>query len=348
MIVKRSVNSFKTLIFGQLISSRTYPLKRLQQRDMDYYSFGMIMPERSYSATTKGYRFGFQGQEGDNEINGEGNSYVFKYRIHDARLGRLMSVDPLSREYPWNSCYAFAEGDMIRSIDLEGLEKYMVTFRSFIPTAKLTNPQAIVSNSKTFKGDNRTNFDVNSTAYRSEQKVSVDFDLGQIRAHNNTGSGTTGYDSDGNVVETSESQKAGTIKHTKGFNSNSASVTLYFNLSIDNKLVPAAPSIDATLKLTITPYKNEDGTDAYKYSLKGQVDGFPAYELFVTDITDGKSESNLIFNQDPIESKQTPFSLFGDGEFEYDYEGDSDTEQIGTKKAAKVDFDKVKNTPEKP
>ena len=37
-----------------------------------------------------------------------------------------MSVDPLSKEYPWNSTYAYAENDVIRSIDLDGLEKVII------------------------------------------------------------------------------------------------------------------------------------------------------------------------------------------------------------------------------
>jgi RHS repeat-associated protein len=45
---------------------------------------------------TAGYRFAFNGQENDNEIKGEGNSISYEYRIHDARLGRFMSVDPLN------------------------------------------------------------------------------------------------------------------------------------------------------------------------------------------------------------------------------------------------------------
>ncbi|MEM9981106.1 MAG: hypothetical protein AAF734_01340 [Bacteroidota bacterium] len=37
---------------------------------------------------------------------------------------RFLSVDPLARDFAWNSVYAFAENDVIRSIDLEGLERY--------------------------------------------------------------------------------------------------------------------------------------------------------------------------------------------------------------------------------
>ena len=35
-------------------------------------------------------------------------------------------MDPLAPSYPWNSTYAFAEGDVIRSVDLDGLEKKIV------------------------------------------------------------------------------------------------------------------------------------------------------------------------------------------------------------------------------
>ncbi|HPB02368.1 MAG TPA: RHS repeat-associated core domain-containing protein, partial [Bacteroidales bacterium] len=69
------------------------------------------------------YRFGFNGQEADNEIKGTGNSLEFKFRIYDSRLGKFLSIDPLFKEYPWNSTYAFAENDVIRCMDLEGKEK---------------------------------------------------------------------------------------------------------------------------------------------------------------------------------------------------------------------------------
>ena len=33
------------------------------------------------------YRYGFQGQEKDDEIKGEGDSVNYKYRMHDQRIG---------------------------------------------------------------------------------------------------------------------------------------------------------------------------------------------------------------------------------------------------------------------
>jgi hypothetical protein len=44
------------------------------------------------------------------------------YRIHDPRLGRFLSIDPLFRSFPWNSPYAFAENRVIDGRDLEGRE----------------------------------------------------------------------------------------------------------------------------------------------------------------------------------------------------------------------------------
>jgi RHS repeat-associated protein len=69
------------------------------------------------------YRFTFQGQEHDDELNGStGTSYAFEYRIHDPRIGRFMSIDPLAFKFPWNSPYAFAENKVIQYVELEGLE----------------------------------------------------------------------------------------------------------------------------------------------------------------------------------------------------------------------------------
>jgi len=70
----------------------------------------------------RSYRYGFQGQDRDDEVKGAGNSINFKYRMHDPRLGRFFAIDPLFKEYPWNSPYAFSENRVIDRIELEGLE----------------------------------------------------------------------------------------------------------------------------------------------------------------------------------------------------------------------------------
>ncbi|MEO8932892.1 MAG: RHS repeat-associated core domain-containing protein [Xanthomarina sp.] len=86
----------------------------------DYYPFGMLLPKRHGSSDS--YRYGFQGQEKDDEVKGEGNSLNYKYRMHDPRIGRFFTTDPLESSYPWNSPYAFSENRVIDGVELEGLE----------------------------------------------------------------------------------------------------------------------------------------------------------------------------------------------------------------------------------
>ena len=74
------------------------------------------------STNIGGYRYFFDGQEVDNEVFGENSLFAFEYRMHDARLSRFWSVDPLAAKYPWNSTYAFAENRVIDGRELEGLE----------------------------------------------------------------------------------------------------------------------------------------------------------------------------------------------------------------------------------
>ena len=59
----------------------------------DYSPFGMLLPNRHESINA--YRYGFQGQEKDDEIAGEGNSYTAEYWQYDSRLGRRWNIDPV-------------------------------------------------------------------------------------------------------------------------------------------------------------------------------------------------------------------------------------------------------------
>ena len=80
----------------------------------------MGIKEREWSDSSFGYRYGFNGQEGDDEVAGEGNSYDFGARIYDSRLGRWMSVDPLMKKYPSLSAYSFVGNCPILFIDPDG------------------------------------------------------------------------------------------------------------------------------------------------------------------------------------------------------------------------------------
>ena len=131
----------------------------------DYYPFGS---PRSWSTPDSsggrmnsgaGYRYGFNGQEKEPEL---GDSYAFEYRIHDSRLGRFLSVDPLKSDYPWNSTYAFAENRVIDGIDLEGLE-YLSVKNANIP-----------KNAISVGTDGRTNLNLgNGVTFNSVSTVKI-------------------------------------------------------------------------------------------------------------------------------------------------------------------------------
>ena len=102
---------------------------------LDCFPGGMLLPGKRLKAGFDGsdpshyvdahggsYRYGFQNQEVDNEIKGNGNSVNYEYRMHDPRLVRFFAIDPLAPDYPHNSPYAFSENRMIDAVELEGLE----------------------------------------------------------------------------------------------------------------------------------------------------------------------------------------------------------------------------------
>ncbi|HUH75358.1 MAG TPA: hypothetical protein VLZ75_13265 [Chitinophagales bacterium] len=64
------------------------------------------------------YRFGFNGQEQDNEIYGDGGSYTAEFWQYDPRLGRRWNVDPVVKE--WESGYAVLYNSPIVFIDEKG------------------------------------------------------------------------------------------------------------------------------------------------------------------------------------------------------------------------------------
>jgi RHS repeat-associated protein len=89
----------------------------------DYSPFGVELDGRTVSG---GYRYGYQRQESDDEVKGNGNSVNYTFRMHDPRLGRFFSLDPFVFAFPHNSPYVFSENIVINAVELEGLEKVYV------------------------------------------------------------------------------------------------------------------------------------------------------------------------------------------------------------------------------
>ncbi len=91
----------------------------------DYYPFGMVMPSRKYSIANTNYRYSFNGKEDDNDI--EMGMQDYGNRIYDRRLGKFLSVDPISKKYPELTTYQFASNSPISSVDLDGKESEYYT-----------------------------------------------------------------------------------------------------------------------------------------------------------------------------------------------------------------------------
>lgn len=60
--------------------------------------------------------------ETDNEVKGSGNPYTTEFRQYDPRLGRWLTIDPLTAKYPWASPYNAFNDNPIRFTDTKGLE----------------------------------------------------------------------------------------------------------------------------------------------------------------------------------------------------------------------------------
>jgi len=86
------------------------------------------------------YRYGFNGKELDkNGEFGSLNHYDYGFRIYNPGIGRFLSVDPLTSEYPWYTPYQFAGNGPIANVDIDGKEP--ISFMSEMKVgAPLINP----------------------------------------------------------------------------------------------------------------------------------------------------------------------------------------------------------------
>jgi|GEM_PF-3359985 RHS repeat-associated protein len=100
----------------------------------------MLQPGRQYNnptAADTSYRYGFNGKDKSNEVNGTGVDYDYGARIYDSRLGRFLSKDPLSDDFPAWSPYVFAMNNPIRFTDDGGLGVGDPMHHDFLTTVAL-------------------------------------------------------------------------------------------------------------------------------------------------------------------------------------------------------------------
>jgi RHS repeat-associated protein len=97
---------------------------------MDYSPFGAPLKGRTFNGN--GSRYGFNGKEKDNEIEGSGNTYDFGARIYSPRLGKFLSIDPLSNKLPNLSTYSYADNNPVYFVDQNGKNPVVALLAMFL------------------------------------------------------------------------------------------------------------------------------------------------------------------------------------------------------------------------
>jgi RHS repeat-associated protein len=82
-----------------------------------------VRSEKSEKKARSVYVYGFNGKETDTETDLQD----YGMRIYNPSLGRFLSVDPLTKSYPWYTPYQFAGNKPIWAVDLDGEEEFIKT-----------------------------------------------------------------------------------------------------------------------------------------------------------------------------------------------------------------------------
>ena len=103
-------------------TSRPYDIAWDWTFDTTYFVNGTAVCQWKDYKVADGYRFAFNGKEKDDETYGEGDEYDYGMRMYDARVGRFLSVDPITKKFSELTPYQFASNTPIMAIDLDGEE----------------------------------------------------------------------------------------------------------------------------------------------------------------------------------------------------------------------------------
>jgi RHS repeat-associated protein len=97
-----------------------YEREETLEKSLLFIEKGLEKNGRAQKKCVTGYRYGFNGQEKDDEWKGDGNSIAYEARIYDPRLGRFLSVDPWTSKYAWQTPYAYHKNSPIAFVDWKG------------------------------------------------------------------------------------------------------------------------------------------------------------------------------------------------------------------------------------
>lgn len=114
------------------------PTQVAMQQGKDYCLFGAPMPSRQFNNGS--YRYGFNGQEKDDEIAGAGNIMTAEFWEYDPRLGRRWNTDPVVK--PHESSYAAFANNQIWLNDYNGADTSFTNDKTRKSVLDIVNPDS--------------------------------------------------------------------------------------------------------------------------------------------------------------------------------------------------------------
>jgi RHS repeat-associated protein len=105
------------------------------------------MSGRGYTVTS-GYRYGFNGQEKDDEVSGAGNSYGAEFWEYSPRLGRRWNIDPKVKV--WLSSYSAFSNNPLIYVDPQGDDDFFNTKGEYVGCTPEGSMIRIVNDNVTF------------------------------------------------------------------------------------------------------------------------------------------------------------------------------------------------------
>ena len=111
----------------------------------------LLQSGRNYVGSS-GYRYGFNGKEKVDEIEGSGDIYDYGARMYDPRLGRWLACDPSSDKYPSHSPYTFVLNNPIFLVDPNGKDvkpTSRAAFKAILNTINAKDRKYVVWNKTT-------------------------------------------------------------------------------------------------------------------------------------------------------------------------------------------------------
>lgn len=177
------------------IENSKFPIPMSYRYSSNYYPFGSTLPTRSWSNASRAYRFGFNTQEKDNEIAGEGNSFSAEFWQIDTRLGRRFNIDPISQIYL--SDYSVLGNSPILFMDLLGnrfeigaehveVYKNKVTERKSFLDKRISTLDEKLSKQKNEKRRQKTQNKIDELKEQSNELGSILCEIDALKNSSNT------------------------------------------------------------------------------------------------------------------------------------------------------------------